>query len=274
MEIGISTASFFNKKTTEEAVKYLYESGAKSAEVFLTSPCEYEEVFARKVKRMAGNMSIHSVHTAGVQYEPQLFSRNARVREDAEKVFIKTLRAAQILGAEFQTFHGIVQMRRNSNPFNEETLAKRFNELVETASEYGIKIALENVHYTITPSPHEIKLILDACPGLYATLDVKQAIYAGYDATDYIGIMGRRLATVHLCDVTINNAPCMPPKGSYNFKRLFDMLKQEGVKAPAYLEVYGDSYMNCSELLAAADMLRELANPPAARKSEPEKLAK
>lgn len=258
MEIGISTASFFNKKTTEDAVKYLYDNGVRSAEVFLTSPCEYEEEFVRKVKQLSGSMIIHSVHTAGVQYEPQLFSRNERVRADAEKVFVKTLNAAKILDAKFLTFHGIVKMRKNANPVNMKTLSKRFNELCDVASGYNVKIALENVHYTVTPSPYEFKQLLAECPDLFTTLDVKQAIYAGYDATDYIDVMVNRLATVHLCDLTLDNQPCMPPKGSYNFKHLFDKLKENGITAPAFLEVYDESYTDFSELFASVAALSEL----------------
>ena len=63
MQVGISTASLFGRKPTEDALKFLSEQKVSCTEVFLESFCEYKESFGNLLKAIKGDINIHSVHT-------------------------------------------------------------------------------------------------------------------------------------------------------------------------------------------------------------------
>lgn len=76
MEIGISTASYFNKLQIEDAVLDIGAHGVRLCELFLNTFSEYEPEFvdllAERLER--ANVQVFSVHPMSMQYEPQLFS--------------------------------------------------------------------------------------------------------------------------------------------------------------------------------------------------------
>ncbi|MDR0855982.1 MAG: hypothetical protein LBM78_01065, partial [Clostridiales bacterium] len=84
MKIGISTASLFCVRETEDAFADLARMGCEVAEVFFASSCEYGRAFCASVDTCG--IEVHSVHALGTQFEPELFSAHHRVREDAERV--------------------------------------------------------------------------------------------------------------------------------------------------------------------------------------------
>ena len=62
MRAGISTASLFLRKNNEDALAFLDASGVETAEVFLTSFCEYKQDFATLLAKQKGNVAVNSVH--------------------------------------------------------------------------------------------------------------------------------------------------------------------------------------------------------------------
>lgn len=256
MKIGISTASYFNTAATEESVKRIAALGCDTCEVFLTSSCEYDSLID-VIDTSRGEFPVHSVHALSSQFEPQLFSTNERVRTDAEKVFSKVVAAAAKLGAKYYTFHGVMALKY-STARNVASLADGFKDICSEAKRSGVSIALENVHYTLTASPHEIGTALDACPDLCATLDVKHAALAGYDAIDYLNIMKDRLVTLHVCDITADNRACLPFNGTYPFEKLFEAIDKLDIEVAALIEVYKGCYKEESELKQAVERLRGL----------------
>lgn len=258
MEFGISTASFFTKLATEDAVSLLAKWQMPIAEVFLTSYSEYKSDFIAELnKRRGNNLDIYSVHTLGTQYEPQLFSRCERVRKDAQDLFIITLKAANALHAKYIAFHGLLALKHGTR-YDIDFAASRFNEICSIAADYNVGISLENVHYTVTPSARELEPTYSLCPQLFGTLDVKQAILAGYDPIDYLDCYkGNNLSTLHLCDVSATNEPCLPYSGTYKFNKLFRELINHNLDGcGAFLEVYANSYNDFSELKECCDKLQ------------------
>ena len=61
MKTGISTASLFIRKNTEDALEFLSKNKVDIAEVFLESYCEYNKEFGEELKKRKGATDIHSV---------------------------------------------------------------------------------------------------------------------------------------------------------------------------------------------------------------------
>ena len=89
MRVGISTASLFNRVPTESAFDVLRQMRVDTTEVFLNTFSEYEKPFADALVARKGTINVHSVHALSTQFEPQLFTTNARVQAHAENIFKK-----------------------------------------------------------------------------------------------------------------------------------------------------------------------------------------
>ena len=113
MQTGISTASLFFRKTTEDALKFLNENNVSTAEVFLESYCEYDVEFGKLLKSVQGKTKVHSVHTLTTQFEPQLYSINERAQRDSFVLLDKTMNAARQVGAKYYTFHGGARFKKH-----------------------------------------------------------------------------------------------------------------------------------------------------------------
>ena len=70
MKVGISTATFFTKELTENSFSVIQRCGGDTAEVFLTTFCEYESEFGRLLAERKGSLDIYSVHALNTEFEP------------------------------------------------------------------------------------------------------------------------------------------------------------------------------------------------------------
>ena len=86
MQVGISTATLFNRKPTEQALEFFAQNNIQCAEVFLESYCEYNNEFGKLLANKKGEVKVHSVHTLTTQFEPQLYSINERAQSDSFKL--------------------------------------------------------------------------------------------------------------------------------------------------------------------------------------------
>lgn len=113
MEFGISTAAFYRRAATEDALCHIREQGALLCEVYLESFSEYTPDFAHLLRQRADALGLRvvSVHPMGTQFEPQLFSLSVRQHDDAWRIFERVLQSAQILGAKYYVMHGPPTMR-------------------------------------------------------------------------------------------------------------------------------------------------------------------
>jgi len=254
---GISTASFFGKLATEDALIELRRLGVDIAEVFLGSSSEYRKDFVSKLVSCKGNMTIHSVHALGLQFEPELMSISERVRDDAQRVFRAVLRAGRALGAKYYTFHGPAKLKNQKSTLDLGRLSDNLNRIIANASKYGLGLSYETVHWCHYSYPDFFYKLREACPGLYATLDVKQCLQAGFDPVDFLDAIGDRLSTVHLCDLDNDGNTCLPGRGIYDFGKLFVELNRRGLgHVPCLVEVYSKDYDSFDELGNAVKRLR------------------
>ena len=99
MEIGISTASYFPRLFTEDAMDEVARAGAKVSEVFFATHSEYTPEFAAVVKQRAdrGGVRINSVHALTNQFEPELFGKGVRAHTDAITTFTRVCDAGKTL---------------------------------------------------------------------------------------------------------------------------------------------------------------------------------
>ncbi|MCL2371070.1 MAG: sugar phosphate isomerase/epimerase [Firmicutes bacterium] len=246
--IGISTASFFNKVATEVAFDVLRSLEVGVTEVFLNTYSEYAESFVVPLAKNKGNINVHSIHSLGLQFEPELFSISERVRQDSEKVFDMVCNAGKVLGAKYYTFHGPAKLKNQRYTLDFAKFGQNINKITARAANFGIKISYENVHWCHFNEPAFFDNLRKECPDLYATLDVKQALQGGIDPLEFLDAMDGRISTVHLCDLDKHGNTCLPGKGTYDFGKLFRELKRRKINATMLLEVYSKDYNDISDL--------------------------
>lgn len=258
MKLGISTASFFNRVQTESSFDILRQMQVDTTEVFLNTFSEYEKPFIDALIQRRGNINVHSIHCLGIQFEPQLFSANARVRADAENIFRKVCYAGFMLGAKFYTFHGPARLKRRDYDFDFVKLGSRMNQIIDLAQSYGINISYENVHWAYGSEPEYFRKLIHECPNLYTTLDVKQAVQAGYDPVKFLDAMNGRISTIHLCDVDKSGGTVLPGRGKVNFDKFFREMDKRNVNVNAFIEVYSRDYQDLRELKESYDYIMDV----------------
>ena len=261
MRTGISTASLFLRKYNEEALPLFNALGVTTAEVFLTTFCEYGEAFARELAAVKGGVDIHSVHILNTEFEPQLFNAHPRVRADAYAWLEKVLCGAEILGAKHYTFHGTARVKRASHSGKNDrfpVIIQGIRDILSACEKHGVTLCLENVEWSTYNRPGVFSTIAQEAPSLRGVLDIKQARISGYPYLDYLNEMGERLATVHVSDIDADGKMCLPGKGVFDFDALIKQLQNVGFDGPLLIEAYADDYKEIEELKAACDYLDEL----------------
>lgn len=257
MRAGISTASLFLKKPNEEAVPILSGWGVETAEVFLSTFCEYNAAFGKQIAAGAGAMRINSVHTLTEQYEPQLYSAYWRTKEDAFAILGGVMEAAREFGAEFYTFHGVARIKRNGSYDRFGFLSPRTQEVFEFCRRYGVTLAYENVEWATYNRPGVFRELKRSCPGLRAVLDVKQARVSGYGYREYVEDMGEALAYVHFSDVDASGKTCLPGRGVFDTEEMLRILQGNGFDGDILIENYARDFEDPEELRRSYLFLRE-----------------
>ena len=264
MEIGISTAGYYSRLCTEEALKELSRQGASICEVFLDTYSEYTPAFGAVLRDAvdACHLRVVSVHAMSQQFEPQLFSLSRRQKEDAWQLFESVLKQGKLLGATRYVMHGAARLRGVLRNAQFSRIAPIMSEIADLAAEYGILLAWENVSWCMFDSPDFVSQVMPyiKSENFRFTLDIKQAVRSGYDPFDYLKAMGDRLCHVHLCDYDLEKPKlglCMPGKGTFDFKRLGRELRSMGYQGDAILEPYSDIYGGLDDMGAALNWLQE-----------------
>ena len=264
MEIGLSTASYFQKMQIEDAVLDIGAHGVRVCEVFLNTFSEYEPPFVEMLaERLAKNqVRVFSIHPMSMQFEPQLFSIHPRQRQDALDLYERVLAAGKRLGAQCYVMHGPARLFGGVKNIELARIAPIFVDLAERAQKFGIQLALENVSWCVFNEPEFGKRLQELTQGaLKHTLDVKQAVRSGCDPIDYIRAVGEDIVNVHLCDAT--RLPSggvrydMPGFGEYDFTAMFNLLGEKGYAGPAFVEVYSDMYSEIPVLYESLSRIQQ-----------------
>ena len=255
VQIGMSTASYFNRMPIEDTVGDIGAHGVPLCELFLNTFSEYEPAFVdRLADRLArAGVTAYSVHPMSTQFEPQLFSLHPRQRADALRIYERVLQAAGRLGARCYVMHGAATLGGAAKNLEMERLAPIFSELNDMAAGYGVTLALENVSWCVFASPAFGRELRERTGDrLHFTLDVKQAVRSGHAPAAYLDAVGDRLVNVHLCDYAARADGGyvwrMPGQGACDFAALAQALRAHGYAGPAFVEVYSDMYRELDAL--------------------------
>ncbi len=267
MEIGLSTASYFQKMQIEDAIPDIGAHGVPVCEVFLNTFCEYEPPFVELLaeRLSAANVKVFSVHPMSMQFEPQLFSIHPRQRADALTIYERVLSAGKRLGARYYVMHGPARLFGGVKNIELARIAPIFVDLADRAAKYGIQLTLENVSWCVFNEP-EFGARLQTMTGgtIKHTLDVKQALRSGFDPIDYIRAVGEQIVNVHLCDAT--RLPSggvrydMPGFGEYDFVGMLNLLGEKGYCGPAFIEVYSDMYAEIPMLYESLSRVQNIVS--------------
>lgn len=250
MRFGMSTACLFPDLFVEDAIDVIGGMGIKTIEVFFSCLEEYRTEFAAELKRRAHSrgIGVYSVHAFSLQFEPQLFTRHLRARREAEDIYRRVLEAGATLGAGVYVFHGPVNLKRYPHGcLDYDDIAARTDALADTAKEYGIALAWENVHHCWYERPEFARELLRRVrtDNLWFTLDVKQAAQAGFAPSDFLPDTAGRLKNVHLCDYARGAggaSPRLPFAGEMDHTAFKKALLDMGYDGGLMLEVYRNNY--------------------------------
>lgn len=251
MRVGISSACFYPNVNTEDSLDIIKAAGFDICEIFLEADCEFEEDYLVEMKANADSLGIdiYSVHPFSVGFEPFLFDRYKRRRMDMEKKFRRVCRAAQILGAKCYVFHGL----RKMNPFpNIKETAEGMDGLCRIASEYGIKLAWENVAWCMSASPEFMNMVKQEMEEeIYFTLDIKQAIRAGREPQEYLDVYGENIINFHINDASSKSSCLLPGRGEVDLKSIINKVQSINRDAPYLIEVYDENFDGIGSLKEA-----------------------
>lgn len=262
MRVAISTACLFNRKVNEDTVRLFKENGLENVEVFLTSFSEYKPSFVKKLKKHLKGMNVNSVHPLGTQFESQLFNKNERVRKDAYLLLDKFLRAGQLLGAKYYSFHGLARYKKDMRSYQREEYAfwgECFEKIQSEAKKYGITVCLETVEWGMFSRPEVYGELKKYAPSLVGLLDIKQARLSERDYSEYISAIGKDLRYLHISDVDDKGKICLPSKnGTFDFDELIERLKAVGFDGTLVIEVYSADYKDEAELFSSVKYVEGL----------------
>lgn len=258
MKIGISTATLFPEKHTEEAARIIKTLGAETAEVFYSTFYEYRPEFSKALAPEIAGLHINSVHTVPLNFEGNLFNSTRRVRGDGLYWLDQVARSAKLLGCENYTFHGFMRAGDMRDDF--AFIGDRIAEAHAFLAGYGVNLCLENTAYYAFNRPDFFKKVKERCPDLYGVFDLKQARRSGYPWQMYIEAMQGALAYVHLSDMDENGKICLPGRGIYDFAEIFKRLKGAGFDGNVLIENYRGDYGGFDELKDSVEFLKEIAD--------------
>lgn len=259
MQTGISTASLFFRKTTEDALEFLSKNKVACAEVFLESYCEYNLDFGKLLKQKQGDIAVHSVHTLTTQFEPQLYSINERAKADSFKLLDMAMQAGEQVGAKYYTFHGGARFKKTPIKLDFERVGRITQDILDVCKSHGITLAYENVHWGYYNYIGFFSELIKRVPELKATFDIKQARQSGIHYSEYIKEMGSKIVTAHISDYREDGKMCLPGKGITDFKDVFTRLADVGFDGSIILEVYQSDYKEEEELFESLDYIDNLA---------------
>lgn len=259
MKIGISTANFYPDINTEDTIEKIKKLGFPIVEIFINSESEYEPGFIGRLKDSLekNNIEVYSIHGFSTSFEPFLFDRYKRRREDMIKRYKSIIKAAKGLGARTYTFHGLRKTEWRN--LNKDFVIDIYKNLSYEAANQGIIFSQENVSWCKSSEIDFLELLKDKMKyPVKFTFDIKQAYKAGVSPMSYLDIMGKDLVNFHINDRDENNLCLMPGRGTVDFRAIKNKLIEIGYDNVGIIEVYRDNYRNEDEFITSKEFLEDI----------------
>ena len=259
MKFGASTSCYY-PLDTEKALEHVIRLGFKSTEIFFNTYSELEPSFIGMLGRQLGNSGVKlvSVHPFSSFAEGHcLFGDYQRRADDMMELYRRYFDACVSMGADKVVIHGAMLRLREKIP--DERYFERFAKLSEIADGYGVTLAQENVNAHFSESPEFLKKMRSQLGDRFKMVfDIKQAVRAGYDVFDFLETFLGDIVHIHISDNTAGK-DCMPPgKGTFDFKKFFSVLDENGYTGYNMIEIYHDDYNVDKELAESRKFLLNL----------------
>lgn len=258
MEIGISSSCFY-PFLTEDAFEKVCSFDAKTAEIFFNSSIELKQPLLRKfidIKNSYG-VTVNTIHPYTSFAEPfVIFGGYERRTQEGIDFYKNFFEAAAALGAKAVVLHGA---RAVQSKEKEQRYIEAYNRLCDAADEFGVSPAVEIVVERMGQSLDFLSLLKDNSLGKFKTvLDIKQCRRAKVSEFEFIDRFASDIVQVHLSDYNEMIDCIAPGEGNYDFKKLFDYLKNSGYDESAVIELYNWSYNDENQIKNAKIFLENL----------------
>lgn len=200
MKTAISTACFYLKEETENALSLIKETGAEACCVHLQTFYEYRPEFAKKYAQNLGGVEVCSIETGAKNFEPQLFSPSRRIRGDGFYWLDQVMRSAVLFGAKKYILKAPPQFP-NEN-FNDRL--QYLSGIYNFCADCGVGLCIENSPPGLLDSPSKVDEIKRACPDITFSLKVKYASGADNLCRKYLKATAGSLAQVVIGEIDTN----------------------------------------------------------------------
>ena len=166
-----------------------------------------------------------------------IFSDYQRRYDDFIYIYEKTCHAAAVLGAEYVVIHGAVAMPKI--PIPNERYFERFNNLIEIGKREGVTVCQDVINRFKSESIDFCKKMRSALGDDYhMVFDIKQTIRAHQDTFAFLEEFKHNIVHMHISDNTPER-DCLPPgKGSFNYKKMVDILNSADYNGTYMIEIY------------------------------------
>lgn len=261
MKVGISTAIFYPDKRIEDSIDVVRNIGFDSGEIFLNTFQEYSEDYCKRLRDKLDKIGFKpiSVHAFGSMFEPFLFDKYDRRRDDVTEIFKSVCKAANILGAKYYTFHGDRDYGIKVQDEEFKFISNIYDKLIYIAKDNNIELAQENVAWCKSNDLNFLKTLIEKCKEeLKFTIDIKQAYKVNVNPIDYINVMGENIVNFHVNDRDDKNVCLLPGKGSVKYEDILDILKKYNYKGDCIIEVYNENFNHLDELTQSRKFIENI----------------
>lgn len=227
MKKGICFSSLPSKMPVKDKLSLAKDAGLEGVEIpNFETPQEVEEV-AEAAEDVG--IEIHGV-MGGTHWKLPLSSTDEEIRLAGVEGIERAIEAAAMAGADTVLVVPGVVTEDVSYAAAHELAQKSLRELLPTAEEHGVTMALENVWNKFLLSPLEFRNFIDAMDHelVRAYFDIGNILLYGYPH-QWIDLLGNRIAKVHVKDFDTDSKDFVPLlSGDVDYPRVINALRGLG----------------------------------------------
>ncbi len=257
MNIGISTASFYPLET-EIALEQIGKSGVTTTEIFFNAESELKPAFIDMLKDIQNEYSLNipSIHpTMSLAESFMIFSEYERRFHESLYKFARYSEIAAELGAKYIILHG----GKPNGLLSDEEYCERYMALNAETQKNGVTVLQENVVCFRAGDIEFLRSMRDILQDdAKFCLDIKQSVRCGYNPFDLIEEFSDNIKHCHISDHSIASDCLLPLNGKFDFKQLFNILKDKGYNGAFIIEVYNNSYKEYEEIFNSYKKLTKI----------------
>ena len=257
MDVGASTACLYPLET-EKALHELAVRGVKNVEIFINSVDELEGGIFADIKKTISDYGINvkSFHPFSSPMETLfLFGDYPRRTDYLIDIYKRYFERLSELNAKIFVLHGAIL----SSKVPDDRYMERYLRLYREAQQFGITVAQENICYCKSKDLAFLERMSNQLGDeVRFVLDTKQARRSGIDVFDYVDVLGKKIAHVHISDCN-DKCDCLPiGKGEFDFTRLLDRLNELKYDNSMIVELYRENYKGYDDLSDCVKALQEI----------------